>query len=382
MDIGKHSFLVGGTEFVIDKRYVIEHPVALGKGAYGTVCAAVDTVTGEEVAIKRIAEVFGHPIDAKRVLRELKLLRHLSNHENVIRILDIMTIPPEEAETFTTIYMVMELMDTDLHQIIKSGQELNEEHFTHFLYQVFRGLKYIHSAGVIHRDIKPSNLVLNADCDMKICDLGLARPNVIDMNQAGFTEYVATRWYRAPEIIYDSGQYTKAVDIWAVGCIFAELILRRPLLPGRDQVHQLSLILTFLGTPSPEEIDEIRNDNARAYVRSHGVRPRKDFTVEFPGVSPVAIDLLEKLLATQPGDRLTAEQALEHPYFADLHEPTNEPAAPPFLDFDFESEPVDINTIRAHIYNEMLAFHPELATAGQASTNADDADDLAAMNIE
>ena len=342
----------------------------------------MDTVTGEEVAIKRIAEVFGHPIDAKRVLRELKLLRHLSNHENVIRILDIMTIPPEEAETFTTIYMVMELMDTDLHQIIKSGQELNEEHFTHFLYQVFRGLKYIHSAGVIHRDIKPSNLVLNADCDMKICDLGLARPNVIDMNQAGFTEYVATRWYRAPEIIYDSGQYTKAVDIWAVGCIFAELILRRPLLPGRDQVHQLSLILTFLGTPSPEEIDEIRNDNARAYVRSHGVRPRKDFTVEFPGVSPVAIDLLEKLLATQPGDRLTAEQALEHPYFADLHEPTNEPAAPPFLDFDFESEPVDINTIRAHIYNEMLAFHPELATAGQASTNADDADDLAAMNIE
>jgi len=355
----KHSFLVGGTEFVIDKRYRIDHPVALGKGAYGTVCAAVDTETGEPVAIKRIANVFAHNIDAKRVLRELKLLRHLSSHENVISLLDIMTIPPEEAETFTDIYMVMELMDTDLHQIVKSTQALGQEHFVHFLFQILRALKYTHSAGVIHRDLKPANVVLDASCETRVCDFGLARPTAVSGEL--FTEYVATRWYRAPEIIFNSGVYSSAVDMWAVGCIFAELLLRRPLLPGRDQVHQLSLILSFCGTPSPQEIADIRNENARAYVQGHGFCDPQDMAAIFPNASEEAVDLLEKLLVFNPEERLTAAQALAHPFFAELHEEDNEPEASPFLDYAFEYEDAEAGKIRAHIYNEMLVYHPEIS---------------------
>jgi mitogen-activated protein kinase 1/3 len=158
--------------FEIDKKYVPIKPI--GKGAYGVVCSARDTETGTKVAIKKIANAFDNVTDARRTLREMKLLRRLQ-HENIVLLRDIMKPPSMDRADFNDVYLVYELMDTDLHQIVRSQQQLSDEHSQYFLYQILRGLKYVHTAKVLHRDLKPSNLLLNANCDLKICDFGLAR---------------------------------------------------------------------------------------------------------------------------------------------------------------------------------------------------------------
>ncbi|KAJ6686276.1 MITOGEN-ACTIVATED PROTEIN KINASE [Salix purpurea] len=215
------QYNVYGNLFEVSGKYV--PPIRpVGRGAYGIVCAAVNAETREEVAIKKIGNAFDNRIDAKRTLREIKLLRHM-DHENVIAIKDI--IRPPQTENFNDVYIVYELMDTDLHQIIRSNQTLTDDHCRYFLYQLLRGLKYVHSANVLHRDLKPSNLFLNANCDLKIGDFGLARTT----SETDFmTEYVVTRWYRAPELLLNCSEYTAAIDIWSVGCILGEIMTRQP----------------------------------------------------------------------------------------------------------------------------------------------------------
>ena len=129
---------------------------------------------GQRVAIKKIKDVFADVVDAKRILREIKLLQHFRSHENIVTVLDIMTYPPESV-TFSDIYIVTNLMESDLERIIRSKQVLTNQHFQYFLYQILRALKYIHSANVLHRDLKPSNLLVNANCDLAVCDFGLSR---------------------------------------------------------------------------------------------------------------------------------------------------------------------------------------------------------------
>ena len=219
------NFQVCGNMFEVQARYAPIKPI--GKGAYGVVCSARNVDTDEKVAIKKIANAFENAVDAKRTLREMKLLRHLK-HENVIRIVDVVR-PKKSVPDYNDVYVMYELMDTDLHQIIRSNQPLSDDHCQYFIYQLLRGLKYVHSANVLHRDLKPSNLLLNANCDLKICDFGLARTGHV-MTEF-MTEYVVTRWYRAPELLLSCSEYTSAIDVWSVGCIFAELLGRKPLVP-------------------------------------------------------------------------------------------------------------------------------------------------------
>ena len=169
-------FKASGTFFEIENRYSLIRPI--GHGAYGVVISANDSNTNSKVAIKKISRAFDDPVDAKRILREIKLMK-LFSHENVIRVLDL-TPPPPTTEEFDDIYIVQDLMETDLHRIIYSKQPLTISHIQYFIYQVLRGLKYIHSANVLHRDLKPSNLLLNSNCDLKICDFGfvICRANV------------------------------------------------------------------------------------------------------------------------------------------------------------------------------------------------------------
>lgn len=236
-----HSFPAGKHTFTIDTRYSMIRVV--GSGAYGVVISSKDEKTDENVAIKMVPKAFNDEIDAKRILREIKLLRHLK-HENIISIVDMMPPTARHLEDFHDVYIVADLMETDLHRIIYSKQKLSIDHAQYFIYQVLRGLKYIHSADVIHRDLKPSNLLVNSNCDLKICDFGLAR----GINEAGvdgktgtmlLTEYVVTRWYRAPEIMLACHEYSKPIDIWSVGCIFGELIQRKPYFPGDDYIDQV-----------------------------------------------------------------------------------------------------------------------------------------------
>ncbi|KAJ8620889.1 hypothetical protein MRB53_029418 [Persea americana] len=342
-----------GSLFEVTAKYV--PPIRpTGRGAYGIVCSAHNSETNEEVAIKKIGNAFDNRIDAKRTLREIKLLSHM-DHENIIRMKDI--IRPPEKESFHDVYIVYELMDTDLHQIICSNQPLTDDHCQYFLYQLLRGLKYIHSANVLHRDLKPSNLLLNANCDLKICDFGLARTT----SETDFmTEYVVTRWYRAPELLLNCSEYTAAIDIWSVGCIFMEIIQREPLFPGKDYVEQLRLITQLLGSPEESDIGFVRSDNARRYVRQLPKFPKQPFSVRFPHVAPAAIDLVERMLVFDPCKRITVDEALSHPYLSSLHEINEEPICPSPFAFDFEQASFSEEDIKELIWQESVKFNPEV----------------------
>ena len=226
-------------KFEVDSRYAIVETI--GNGAYGVVCSAVDNKTGCKVAIKKISRAFDVPAITKRTLREIKILKHFK-HDNVIGIKEILR-PPEDLSLFHDVYVVFDLMESDLHHIIHSKQSLSNEHIEYFLYQILRGLKYIHSANIIHRDLKPSNILVNHDCELKIGDFGMARSLLSSPNEQKrvMTEYVATRWYRAPELMLSVHQFSYGIDIWSVGCIFAEMLGRTPIFPGSNYLNQLQV---------------------------------------------------------------------------------------------------------------------------------------------
>nr|GMD95003.1 mitogen-activated protein kinase homolog MMK1 [Ipomoea batatas] len=351
------QYNIFGNVFEITAKY--KPPIMpIGKGAYGIVCSALNSETNEHVALKKIANAFDNRIDAKRTLREIKLLRHM-DHENIVGIRDI--IPPPQRESFNDVYIAYELMDTDLHQIIRSNQALSEEHC-----QLLRGLKYIHSANVLHRDLKPSNLLLNANCDLKICDFGLAR---VTSETDFMTEYVVTRWYRAPELLLNSSDYTAAIDVWFSGepmerdvkqlALNDGLQLEQQLYIGKNsQAEDTGYTFQLIGTPSEAEM-EFLNDNAKRYIRQLPLYRRQSFTEKFPHVHPAAIDLVEKMLTFDPRKRITVEDALAHPYLTSLHDISDEPTCMNPFSFDFEQHALTEEQMKELIYREALAFNPE-----------------------
>ncbi|KAH8509159.1 hypothetical protein H0E87_011068 [Populus deltoides] len=347
------------SEYGDANRYKIQE--VIGKGSYGVVCSAIDTHTGEKVAIKKIHDIFEHISDAARILREIKLLR-LLRHPDIVEIKHIM-LPPSRRD-FKDIYVVFELMESDLHQVIKANDDLTREHYQFFLYQLLRALKYIHTANVYHRDLKPKNILANANCKLKICDFGLARVAFNDTPSTIFwTDYVATRWYRAPELCGSFfSKYTPAIDIWSIGCIFAEVITGKPLFPGKNVVHQLDLMTDLLGTPSLDTISRVRNDKARRYLTSMRKKAPVPFAQKFPNADPLALCLLERLLAFDPKDRPTAEEALGDPYFKGLAKVEREPSCQPItkMEFEFERRRVTKEDIRELIFREILEYHPQL----------------------
>lgn len=353
------SYILGKSEFVVDERYKNLRPV--GRGAYGLVASAEDSLTNRKVAIKRVSRVFQDLIDAKRILREIKLLRHLGRHDNIIEIMDIMTGPPD-TEDFHTLYIVMQLYECDLERIISSPQKLTEQHAQYFVYQVLRGLKYIHSAKVLHRDLKPSNLLVNSNCDLAICDFGLAR-GISESGDTKLTEYVVTRWYRAPELLCESEIYGSPVDVWAVGCIFAEILGRRIMFKGASTREQLQIIIDKLGVPPADEMTGITNRIVIDTIHKMGAgKVPTPFAEQFPGASPMAIDLLSRMLTFDQIKRCTVDEALSHPYLWELHSRAREPVCPRAFDWSFERDYPDEMPqplLQHHMYREMLAMRAE-----------------------
>lgn len=283
----------------------------IGYGAFGVVWSVTDPRNGSRVALKKLPNVFQSLVSSKRVFRELKMLCFFK-HENILSALDI--LQPPHLDFFQEIYVITELLQSDLHKIIVSPQHLSADHIKVFLYQILRGLKYLHSARILHRDIKPGNLLVNSNCVLKICDFGLARIEEPDKNKH-MTQEVVTQYYRAPEILMGARHYTSAVDIWSVGCIFGELLGRRILFQAQSPVQQLELITELLGTPSLEDMKHAC-DGARQHMIRRGHKP--------PSLSALytlsahatheAVHLLCQMLVFDPDKRISVIDALAHPY--------------------------------------------------------------------
>lgn len=341
----------------------------LGKGAYGYVCAVKNSETGERLAVKKVKKAFEDLVDAKRVLREIRLLCSF-NHENVLSIKDLI-IPLNEEGQCEDIYIITELLDTDLSKVIYSPQPLIDDHCQYFVYQILRGLKYLHSARVLHRDLKPGNLLVNSNCDLKICDFGLARLEE-ETSVSTMTAYVVTRWYRAPELLYLKN-YTEAIDIWSVGCIFAEILGRKAFMQGKSYQDQLNVIFQVMGPPTEEDLAVVPNQEVREYIR----KMPKPATVtplaqRFPKASAAAVDLLGRMLCFNPNKRPTAAECLDHPYLAEYHDPDDEPVAEDSFnhEWEFESVPLTREQIGNYMLEEMYRLFPHRRPGAGAAAGA------------
>ena len=373
----KNTFTVSGINFKIDERY--EFNKQIGIGSYSIVCSCCDKKESRNVAIKKISNAFDDINDARRIFREMKLLRYF-NHDNIIPLLDIQK--PDNKTGYNDVYIITELMETDLHRVIYSRQELSDEHIQYFIYQILRGVLFLHSAGVVHRDLRPANILANKNCDLKICDLGMDHgifkdddnsvqklidnPNlnielssdmIYDDSKKDLTEKVIARWYRAPECILSPNTYTKAVDIWSIGCIFAELLGRQPLFPGDNFLDQIQKIISVLGSPSESDLEFINKNNIKDFVNRLAKRTSQSFSIMFRNANPVAVDLLEKMLTFSPKKRYTVEQCIAHPYFEGLHDPDQEPTANTQFDYSFDEGELTKEKMQIMIYEQSLKYH-------------------------
>ena len=303
----------------IKKRFILQKKI--GQGAYGVVFKAIDKKTKEQVALKKLFGAFQDEVDSQRTFREVMLLQELNGHDNIIRLLNVI-----KAENDLDLYLVFDYMEADLFNVIRANI-LQDIHKKFIIYQILKAIKFIHSADIIHRDLKPSNIFINSDCHIKLGDFGLARtlghnPHIQNM----VTEYVATRWYRAPEMILAAQKYGKPIDMWSVGCILYELLVGTPLLPGKSTKEMMKMMFGVTGFPDRKEYNEVKNECKIQHIDyddllQEKIKKKKNILQMVSGYThdEVAIDLLLKLLVFNPKKRLTAEEALEHPYVADFH---------------------------------------------------------------
>ncbi|XP_051512667.1 mitogen-activated protein kinase 6-like [Myxocyprinus asiaticus] len=340
--------------FDLGPRYMDLKP--LGYGGNGLVFSAVDTDCDKRVAVKKI--VLTDPQSVKHALREIKIIRRL-DHDNIVKVFE--TLGPsgrrltEDVSSLTevnSVYIVQEYMETDLCKVLEQGL-LSEDHARLFMYQLLRGLKYIHSANVLHRDLKPANLFVNTeDLVLKIGDFGLAR--IMDphySHKGHLSEGLVTKWYRSPRLLLSPNNYTKAIDMWAAGCIFAEMLTGKTLFAGAHELEQMQLILESIPVVHEEDRQELQSV-IPVFIKNDMSEPHTPLAMLLPGVSPEALDFLEKILTFNPMDRLTAEEALAHPYMSDYSFPLDEPVST--HPFHIEDEVDDIllmDESHSHIYH-------------------------------
>jgi len=324
----------------------------IGAGSYGAVCVAHDAVTDQKVAVKKIEEVFQSLTTCKRILREVAILSNLK-HNNIVQIIDLPV--PANLRRFDDLFIVMELCESDLSKVCEHPEGISLPQLRRLAYGMLVGCSYLHAAGVVHRDLKPANCLVNRDCTVKICDFNLARtvartedvpsspssPNMqMRTMRRTLTAHVASRWYRAPEVLLQLG-YSEAMDVWSAGCIIAELFGalntgnwcpgRKPLFPGESsgllsldstadeeafENDQLDVVFDVIGTPCQKEKDLLDKWDVLHKLFGYRERPGCGLRACLPEATEDGLDLLEKMLKFMPGSRITMAEALQQPFFA------------------------------------------------------------------
>lgn len=291
----------------------------VGEGTYGVVYKARDRYTGKTFALKKIRldqEDEGVPSTA---IREISLLKEL-NDDNVVKLFDVI-------HSERRLYLVFEFLDLDLKKLMDTNPGFGRDHrlVKLYLYQMLKGLAYCHSRRVLHRDLKPQNLLIDKQLNqLKLADFGLARAFGIPVR--AYTHEVVTLWYRAPEILLGTKTYSTPVDIWSVGCIFAEMVNHRPLFPGDSEIDQLYKIFQVQGTP-----DESGWPGVTQFPDYKDTFPKwrpRNLAEIVPSLDRSGIDLLSRMLVYPPQHRINARAALQHEYFSDILHIMEEPPAP------------------------------------------------------
>lgn len=272
----------------------------IGSGTYGVVYKGKNKNTNETIAIKKIKIDLENEGVPSTALREITILRELS-HPNIVQLKDVVCGENK-------LYLLFEFLEYDLKRYMDEFNPLDEKTIKSFMYQIFDGVAYCHSKKIIHRDLKPQNLLIEKSGKVKIADFGLARSFSIPIR--AYTKEVLTLWYRAPELLLGNSEYSISVDIWSIGCIFAEMYLKHPLFQGESEMEQWTKINEILGSPTPDSWPDIVK--MPGYNGINLGYPGKKITEVIPNMNELAVDLLMGMLKYDPNKRITAKQALLH----------------------------------------------------------------------
>jgi cell division cycle 2-like protein len=315
--------LIAGCRTIENYKYLNK----IDEGSYGVVYRAQDLETGEIVAIKKVKlgkEKEGFPITS---IREINILLNLK-HENIIQTKEVVY-----GKTLDKIYSVMEYMDYEVKALLadKAKYSFELKHIKCLVYQLIKGVEFMHSKWIVHRDLKTSNLLMNNKGILKIGDYGLARKFGSPLRP--YTQLVVTLWYRAPELLLNCTIYDSSIDIWSLGCIFAEIVLRDPLFQGQDELDQLNRIFKLLGTPTDEvwpNWTELPNAKKISFKKYTDIKLKERFNDNEISLSEAGLDLLAKMLTYDPKKRITAAAALEHKWFKEEPLPCDSSEIPVF----------------------------------------------------
>jgi len=315
----------------------------IGEGTYGTVYRARDKESGEIVALKKLRmkkEKGGFPLTS---VREIKILKAMK-HPNIVNLKEVSV-----GKKSDSIFLVFEYCEHDFGGLLdRIDRPFSEAEVKTIMLQLLSSVEYMHSNFVLHRDLKLSNLLMNNKGVLKLADFGLAR--LFSNPLQSYTPKVVTLWYRSPELLLGSDKYHTAVDMWAVGCIFGELLKHKPLLPGKTELRQLELIFKLIGTPNEKIWPGFHKLSRADTIKQFPTFPFNNLTHEFPKLSSHGIDLLDRLLTYDPSKRITAAKALDHPYFTEAPLPAS--MMPTFP--SFHTPIPSSNTTRPQGSNKML----------------------------